>query len=155
MLLAGLVSICSQLMGQLVAGSSRGLAHMSGRWYCAGHLRSLPLGCSIRLARASLQEGWAQKLHSVAPTVTQGRPPRLQEVGKQADGEVATLHYKETEGVGGLFTTILAKSLPQSQRAGSPCRVSSWGVTFSKDNAGYFEKARMLGTRVKTGRLVR
>lgn len=45
-LLAGLVCICSQLMGQLMgqlaAGSSRGLAHMSGRWYCAGHLRSLP-----------------------------------------------------------------------------------------------------------------
>lgn len=127
---------------------------MSGRWYCAGHLPSLPLGCSIRLARASSQEGWAQKWHSAAPTVGQGRPPRLQEGGRQADGEVAAFRYKEAEGMGRLFITIFVK-VSHQVRAGWPCGVSRWGVTFSEDHTGSFEKARMLGTRVKAGRAVR
>lgn len=82
--LAGLAGICNQRMGQLAAGSP--VWQVELRRAC---LFSSPRG-SGRLARASLQEGWAQKAHSVTPTDGQGRPPRLQEVGEQAEGEVAT-----------------------------------------------------------------
>lgn len=105
--LAGLVGICNQLMGQLAAGSPV--------WQVVLRRASLPLGCSGRQARASSQEGRAQKAHSVSLSVGQGRPPRLQEVGEQAEGEVATLRYKETKGMGGLFTPISAKSLTPCQ----------------------------------------